>query len=117
MTDLPEAAASVPAYMAQKSVTLFSEQGHTSRQVDHSWTAVPCAPQQALLKSSMSVVQPRTTHDEIAAKNEELLRVVARETQGSDLASAVCAFLSLHELCGIWLCNFFFGGYQTLLRS
>jgi hypothetical protein len=98
MTSLPAPAATGPAYMAQKSVTSFSEQGQEPQlHADPSWTAVPGAAAQPLLKSSRSVVQPVTTKDAIAAKNEELLKVAARETQCLPNSQVVCAILTLQN--------------------
>lgn len=91
MTDAPEVAAGEPAYMAQKSVTSFSQQGVSQAKVDAGWMATPGAtPAHMLTGPSAATVQPVTAKDAIANKNSELLRVAAAESAERAGAAQVC---------------------------
>ena len=80
MTDAPEVATGPPAYMAQKSVSSFAQQGVSKAGVDASWMATPGAkPAHMLTGPSAATVQPVTAKDVIASKNSELLRIAAAE--------------------------------------
>lgn len=89
MTDAPEAPERVPAYMAQKSVTAFSDGASKPVEVDPSWTALPGAAPSNLLKGGHAVVQPQSDKDAIAAKNDELMSLAAREARANAEGAAV----------------------------
>lgn len=92
----------MPAYMAQKSVTAFTDQGSKPVEVDPSWTALPGAAPSNLLKGGPGVVQPRTERDVIAAKNDELLHLAAQEARASAQAHAVRGACML--TCVVFVC-------------
>ena len=90
MTATPEVKAPTPAYMAQKSVQAFSQQGVGAAAPDASWTALPgAAPAHLLTAGGAATVQPLSKKEAIAQQNAELMRLVADESAAAALAEQV----------------------------
>jgi hypothetical protein len=99
MTDAPEITTGPPAYMAQKSVTSFTQQGAAKASIDPGWMAAH------LLSGpgAAATVQPLTNQDVIAQKNEELLRVAAAEAaEAAAKARCRAACMSLLVSSDCW---------------
>lgn len=96
MTALPEMAAKRPAYLDQKSVTQFAQQGSAPVQQDSSWIQGPAGAGGPLLLngSGQRYAAPVRAEDSIAAKNRALMELAEREARQEE--QEVLAATSAH---------------------